>query len=159
MMIDATVLPPMQQKYIHQRQKEILEKRMNQLDIGCFYFVLLEEHFKLVLLQCNQIGQNTWGNLFFFLFGCNVIPVTNDSSCYLLLFDVLQHLHLLLQVVDRDLMLLSFKLSNRRLHIYQLISQMLFSFRVTSILFILKMYDHLKNMIDVKHDYLKNMTL
>ena len=29
MMIDATVLPPMQQKYIHQRQKEILEKRMN----------------------------------------------------------------------------------------------------------------------------------
>ena len=84
-----------------------------------------------------------------------MILVAKNSSCYLLLFDVLQYLHFSLIVVI-DLMLLPFKLSIRRLYIYQLISKM-FNLKVTSILFILKMYDHLENMIVIKHDNLKNM--
>ena len=41
--------------------------------------------------------------------------------------------------------------------VYQLISKMLFSIRVSSILFILKMYNRSEYMIVVKHDHLKKM--
>ena len=43
--------------------------------------------------------------------------------------------------------------------VYQLISKMLFSIRVSSILFILKMYNRSEYMIVVKHDHLKKWYL